>query len=597
MCGILGHIERQEPIDQARFDAQRDRLAHRGPDGAGSWFSPDGCVAFGHRRLSFLDLGETGAQPMPNEDGTLWLTFNGEIYNYRELRQTLQALGHQFRSESDSEVLLHGYETWGTALPTHLKGMFAFGIWDIKTQTLFLARDRFGIKPLYYTYDNEGFSFASELKAFQGSRFPLVVREAAISEFLTYRYVPQPNTIYSNVYKLAPAHYLLYQVGKPPIVKPYWSLADSNRQISTEEAYEHLRPILNRSVNEHLASDVPLGSFLSGGYDSSALAVLLREQGQRPHTFSIGFEGWPKSEHQYAKLVAHALDLPLVTELLDDSGFDLLPTLAHIYDEPLADISIIPTYAVCQLASRFVKGAFSGEGGDEVFAGYIWHRDYSRFASVFSPLQAAYRSLWPSSYAHSKLSASSRYAQYMAMGLFDSATLAQTLTPKYTAATAQDPFWFYRQYERPDLSPIKQMQWLDFHTFLPELVLAKMDRASMAHSLEVRVPLLDHALVEFVLSLATSAYYKPQKTKVLLEPLLRGRVPNAILSRKKQGFTGPTSYYSDLSFYRKYFAQCQLVERGIIRQNAIPDFIARGQYWHLWKLCILENWFRHGQLA
>ena len=594
MCGILGQIEVHQPISEGQFRTQLNSLTHRGPDGEGLWLSPDKRVALGHRRLSFVDLSQAAAQPIADVEQTVWLTCNGEIYNAPELRQQLSALGHRFRSQSDNEVILHGYKAWGAAgVLGRLKGMFAFGLWDAQNQQLLLARDRFGIKPLYYTADREGLSFASELKAFVGSRFPLRLRKAAISEYLTYRYIPSPGTIYQGFFKLKPGHYLTWKPGEQVHTHQWYSPQVDDQWLHPDEAALRVEELLRKSVAQHLTSDVELGSFLSGGYDSSALACLMTESGAKPQVFSIGFQGWAQSEDHYAAQVAEKLGLNQHVHRLGLEDYTTLSRLAEVYDEPIADISILPTYAVSQLARREVKGVFSGEGADEIFAGYHWHRDYMQFTAALAPVQKFVLRLAPQFFQRSPLACGSRYAQYMAMGLFDEDRLDKTLTPEYTQARAADPFWFYRQHARPELHPLQQMQWLDLHTFMPELILVKMDRASMANSLEVRVPFLDHELVNFMLGLHPSVYFRWNTPKSLLHKYLKGRVPNSILQRKKQGFVGPDAYYAQPEPYRKELPNGALIQQGILRPEALNKLLNEPDtHWHLWKLLVLEHWVR-----
>lgn len=592
MCGIVGQANAHAPIDRRLFQQMRDTLAHRGPDDAGSWWSADRRVALGHRRLSFLDLSPAGRQPMCNESENLWITLNGEIYNYLELRRELLARGHRFKSESDTEVLLHGYEEWGLGLLNRIKGMFAFGIWDEEKKELLLARDRFGIKPLYYGWIDGNFYFASELKAIlKGLPGRPTLRMSSISDYLAYRYVPSPYTIWEGLYKLPPAGYLFFSQEDTSLSrKPgaYWELVSGNQKTSPEEAVEQVGQLLKNSVQEHLRSEAPVGNFLSGGYDSSALVALSKELGFQPETFSIGFQGWPQSEHQYAELVARRLDVPIHTTIVGAEQLDLLDTLVYHYDEPIADISIIPTYMVSQLASRHNKAVLSGEGADEIFGGYTWQKEIARFGQwraraayarqIFSPGQ---RNFFVE-----------RYAEAMAMGRFHSGNLPSILHPRLRTSIPEFSEWFYASHYRPKERPLKAFQYLDVKTFMAELVLTKIDRASMAHSLEVRVPFLDHELVEYLFQLHPSVYFREGQTKFLLRENIKHRLPEAILNRPKQGFVGPDSYYMDMDWYQKNLRNGRLIQDDILSEQGLEKLFQQKSHWQLWKLIVLEKWWK-----
>jgi len=578
MCGIVGQVERRGIVDPASLVAMRDCLEHRGPDDAGIWLSGDGRVGLGHRRLSIVDLSPTGHQPMPAEGEHLWLTLNGEIYNHRELRKILEARGHRFRSTSDAEVVLHGYEEWGVKVLDRLKGMFAFGLWDDREQELFLARDRFGIKPLYYFATTERLLFASEAKGLLAH--PAVPREidwSAVCDYLVYRYVPSPKCVWRGLAKLPPASYLLLSRGGEARVHEYWALPPGSRPLGAKEAADAVDARLVDAVREHLLSDVTVGSFLSGGYDSSALAVYRNRLGAAGPTFAIGFDDWPESEHRYAEQVAAHFGLEHRSWMLGPESLALVERLAWTYDEPLADISIVPTFAVSHLASRSVKVALSGEGADEIFCGYTWQREF--MAATASPASAL-DDIVPF------------YADAMAMGGFDRAGLAAILTADLHAHLPDDPWWFYRSLVRPELPPLQRVQWLDLKAFMGELVLTKVDRASMASSLEVRVPFLDHELVEFLFGLDPGVYYRPGEQKPLLRANLAGALPETILRRTKQGFVGPDAYYQNSEWYADLLGESRLVRDGVLQPRALSGFLAAGDFWRLWKVAVLELWYR-----
>jgi asparagine synthase (glutamine-hydrolysing) len=588
MCGIIGQINFKSQVDEAVFSSMRDILAHRGPDGFGSWFSDDRTIALGHRRLSFLDLTESGKQPMCNEDETLWLTFNGEIYNYVELKKELELYGHQFKSTTDSEVIIHGFEQWGKDLLNKLKGMFAFALWQEKEKKLFLARDRFGIKPLYYYQNNHNFIFASEIKAIVEN--PKVEREidfSSMADYLTYRYVPSPKTIWKNIRKLPAANYLELDLSGNGVVTEYWKIHYGSRVMKASDAVDKVDELLMNSVATHIRSDVPVGSFLSGGYDSSALVYYLSRINYKPQTFSIGFEGWKESEHLYAEMVAKQFGTKHTSTIVGAESLDILEKLASVYDEPLADISIIPTYLVSQAASKKVKTVFSGEGADELFCGYSWHYALSNTSPIVSNLLKL-KSFFTSRQKNYFIN---QYAQAMAMGRFEHNNITAILNPDLQTAIPNYSDWFYADNYIKNLSTIKAFQNMDIKCFMGELVLTKIDRASMANSLEVRVPFLDHELYEFVLSLNDNVYFKPGEKKFLLSENIKNHLPEKIMNRQKQGFVGPDSYYMDIERYASLLRNGRLIKEQIIRHEKLEELILQNDYWKLWKMAVLEFWY------
>lgn len=574
MCGIIGQIETASQIDQAVFTTMRDTLTHRGPDDAGLYFNPSGKVALGHRRLSFLDLSEAGRQPMTNETGTLWLTFNGEIYNFPALREELITAGHTFKSTSDSEVILHGYEEWGPKIVEKLSGMFAFGLWDEDKQELLLARDRFGIKPLYYYQDTQRFLFSSELKGIVAQ--PNIEKKidfSAMCDFLVYRYVPSPKTIWQHTKKIPPAHYLIRKSDGTVQLEQYWDLKPGDQKPADADAIREVDERLLASVKGHILSDVPIGSFLSGGYDSSAMVYYLNRLEYTPNTFAIGFGDWLESEHQYAEAVADQYGTEHHNVIIGGESLALVEKLATYYDEPLGDISIIPTYVVSWSAAQKVKAVLSGEGADEIFCGYSWQKAYMLNSGP-------------------EVDVVQHYAESMAMGWFDADLLKELFAPEYHEHIPEDVHWFYREHFNPELHPLQAIQYLDVKTFMGELVLTKVDRASMANSLEVRVPFLDPAIAKYVMSLSPEVYFAPKTQKYLLNKNLQGNLPDGILNRRKQGFVGPDRYYQDIRFYAKKLRNSYLVRDGILLQPRIEKMIEEEDHWRLWKVLVLEFWYR-----
>jgi asparagine synthase (glutamine-hydrolysing) len=379
MCGILAQINFKSPIDPLVFNTMRDTMTHRGPDGANSLFFNDHSIALGHRRLSIIDLTSAGQQPMCNEDESLWLTFNGEIYNYKSLRKELEAQGHQFASNTDSEVLLHGYEAWGINLVDRLKGMFAFCIWNLDDKSMFLARDRFGIKPLCYYQDENTFLAASELKAIVTSpSVPKVLNMKALSDYLVFRYVPSPHSIWKGIQKLPPASCMMIKADGSSRQWEYWKPEYGRKPIAESQAIEQLDHLLEKSVNEHLASDTPVGLLLSGGMDSSTIGHYLHKNGLRPNTFTVGFTDKDLSEHMDARILADQFETIHHELMLEDEFLTLVDKLTYFFDEPLGGTAFMPTYLVSKLASQHVKVVLGGHGGDEVFAGYSWFHQLYR---------------------------------------------------------------------------------------------------------------------------------------------------------------------------------------------------------------------------
>jgi asparagine synthase (glutamine-hydrolysing) len=588
MCGIVGHIRQEGKVDRVTFDRMRDALAHRGPDDADSHFLLQDSIALGHRRLSFLDLSTAGRQPMSDENDTIWIVLNGEIYNYVELRETLLELGHKFKTQSDTEVIIHGYEQWGIGVIDKLKGMFAFGLVDINTNKAYLVRDRFGIKPLYYRHTTDGLIFASELKAILEDRS--VKREVdftSFADYFVYRYIPSPKTIWKGISKIPPAFFLEYDIISNELLeKEYWTIPFGKNDVAEKDLIRSFDEQLDRSVRIHARSDVPVGSFLSGGYDSSAIVYYLTRAGYRPETFSIGFDRWDKSEDQYATIVAKALDVPLTTTIADASSLEVLHMMPQVYDEPIADISIIPTWMVSHLAVKKVKAVMSGEGADELLGGYAWQKTFVKQKQV--PFIQKVKELFSD-----RPSTVSYYADAMSMGRFDRHELSLLLTPDYQQYIPDDADWFYRKNYDSTLSPLQSIQKMDIKCFMGELVLTKIDRASMANSLEVRVPFLDHELFGLVLKVNEKRYYKPDTTKYLLFENIKKYLPEKILNRGKQGFVGPDSYYMDLDFYKSVLDTSVLISEGVVRKEYYLQLLSDREHWKLWKLTVMEKWYQH----
>lgn len=552
MCGIAGIVSAEAPVRREDLERMAERQRHRGPDGSGIWISPSGRVGLSHRRLAIIDLTSAGAQPMTDESESVHIVYNGEIYNFLELRTELERAGHRFRSHTDTEVILRGYLAWGDAVVSRLRGMFAFGIWDEPRQRLLLARDRLGIKPLHWALENGTFSFASELKGIEaGPPRQRALDVSALWDFLTYQYVPTPKTPYSSVRKLPPAHTLVFENGKVEI-RAYWSVEFATRGNRSEaELIDELRSLLRESVRMHLLSDVPLGVLLSGGVDSSAVTAFAAEASEKLRSYSVGFDVASLSEAPFARAVAQRFGTEHVEQTARFDGEDPFSRMVDWFDEPYADTSAIPTALVCRLAREHVTVALSGDGGDELFGGY---RRYGKFCrqrgrdflprALRSGLGPLVLPLFPTgTKARRALQrwAMEDVARYALLHGGMTRAEKRDVLPReiVTRFDAYDDSWFFRAHWREDLDPWSRLQYVDLKTYLPDDLLTKIDRVSMQVSLEVRPPFLDHRFVEFAASIPSGVRVKNGTMKYLLKEALRGILGPESLDRGKQGFSMP----------------------------------------------------------
>jgi asparagine synthase (glutamine-hydrolysing) len=555
MCGICGFNWR----DEALVTRMNDQLVHRGPDQSG--VHCDASVSLGHRRLSIIDLSERARQPMTNEDRSIWLVFNGEIYNFQELRRQLIAKGHHFVSESDSEVIVHGYEEYGVdAMINKLRGMFAFAIWDAKKKLIFLARDRIGIKPLYY-YCKEGkLVFASEIKAIL--QHPTISREVnlqALYDYIGFEFVPAPETMFRNINKLPAGHCLVFKDGNADI-KQYWDLSFKPAAISYDEAVEEERRLLDNAVKSHLVSDVPLGVFLSGGLDSSALVAFMRRHISGPlRTFTIGYKDKTFSELDYAQIVADRFETEHHVLMIDDLKPEYVEKALWHLDEPMTDLSAVPLFLVCEQAKKHVTVCLSGEGGDESYAGYDRFKA-SKLNSFYNLIPGMIRTgvisklvgaLPDQRQKKGAINILKRFVEgsdlppegmHLRWQYFSSARQDDLLfKPAFRNSVSLDAFRFVRQYmAKCDATDrVNREIYLDMRFMMADSVLMKVDKMSMASALEIRVPLLDHLLVEFIASLPGDWKLKGLETKHILRSALKGILPVAIVNRGKQGYSLP----------------------------------------------------------
>jgi asparagine synthase (glutamine-hydrolysing) len=603
MCGILGIIQgyREQSADKRTARRMAAALAHRGPDDEGFYYR--GSIVLGMRRLAVIDL-PGGHQPISNEDGSIWVVFNGEIYNFAILREDLEARGHQFRTSSDTEVIVHLYEEFGDGLLDHLNGMFAFALWDEREERLLIARDRMGEKPLYYTeLPDRTFAFASELKAIL--QHPAVegrIDIHALRKYLTYEFVPSPYSIIAGVSKLPPAHKLVWQ-RRGWRVERYWSLSYSEPKlkIGADEAAEEVRVRLGEAVRQRLVADVPLGVLLSGGVDSSAIAALACEVGTNQiKTFSIGFEEKSFDESSHARTVANHLGTEHHEKRFTESEMlDVIAEIPRLLDEPLGDASLIPTYLLSQFARSEVTVALGGDGGDELFAGYPTYSAH-QLAGTYNLLPRSLRkSVIERGIATLPVSIENLSFDYKArrfikgaglpagmrhtlwMGSFDPEQQAELLHPDLLAAAPDEEVYeevlkFDRPREANGESLVESMMRLDATHYLSECVLVKVDRASMAASLEVRAPFLDHTFVEHVSRLPISLKLRGMTTKYVLRRAMKDRLPARITARGKKGFGIPVAKWikGELApLVNDVLSDARLYRQGIFNPNYVRQLI------------------------
>ena len=568
MCGLTGlfDLRGRSEIDESLLSRMNESQHHRGPDAGGLYRAPG--VGLGHRRLSIIDLS-SGQQPLFNEDHSVVVVYNGEIYNFQELSQELEARGHRFRTRCDTEVVVHAWEEWGVDCLSRFRGMFAFALWDSNQETLFLARDRLGIKPLHYALlPGETLIFGSELKSLLvHPQLPRDIDPQAIEDFFAFGYIPDPRCIFKQVHKLEPGHFLKVRRGEPfPKPQCYWQPTFETQMPSSEaEVCEELRARMQEAVSIRLIADVPLGAFLSGGVDSSGVVATMADCLDDPvDTCSISFGRSDYDESRFAEQVAKQYGTRHHTRQVEPDDFDLIDRLIDVYDEPYADSSAMPTYRVCQIARENVTVALSGDGGDEVFAGYRRYRWYhyeelvrqrmsqSLRGPLFNTLGALYPKLdWAPKPLRAKatlqaLGRSSADGYFYSLSILPSAPRMRLYSPRlrrelqgYQAENLIQELMD----EAPTDHHLSKAQYVDMKTYLPGDILTKVDRASMAHSLEVRVPLLDHKFVEWANGLPPSWKLRGREGKYIFKKALEPRVPDDILYRPKQGFAVPLSHW------------------------------------------------------
>jgi asparagine synthase (glutamine-hydrolysing) len=637
MCGIFGSFTSGRPLNLDLCRKQTDTLAHRGPDSAGYFwassrsgkyslnsalsgsnkaFGESGDMFLGHRRLAVLDLSPQAAQPMSDPTNRYWIVFNGEIYNFAEIRRDLEAQGVMFRTDhSDTEVLLMAYVRWGENCLARLRGMFAFAVLDRKDNCLFLARDRLGKKPLYYRATNHGLTFASELKAIMTDpRAPRELNVAALAQYLAYGYIPAPATIYRGIAKLPPAHFARVSLENPQevIIQRYWDLSETDHQRLSLDWQEEFCEVLAEAVRLRMISDVPLGAFASGGIDSTLIIRQMRQLSSGPvRTFAIGFSEAEGSELPWARQVARRYNTEHHEEVVSPDALALLPRLVRHFDEPFGDSSALPTLVVSEMARRQVTVALSGDGGDELLAGYTRYRYAQQLHQLFGPLPESLRPLalqalgrfWPRSWrgkgvvSRVGLSPQNPYRALMARDA--NLALLHADLRRQVGTNGKVHGFFDRYWEQGPREYLRRLQYVDLHTYLPEDILVKADRASMSAALELRCPLLDHKVVELAARLPRSLMFHGREQKILFKQVLLPDFGPEFVYRRKSGFQMPLRQWFNGNL-RQAVTDRLLDQSGPLTGLCDPAAVAAlaGRFFQgqqdlsedLWRLLVLSEW-------
>jgi asparagine synthase (glutamine-hydrolysing) len=626
MCGIFGVVSNSADLRDFPLEKATATLAHRGPDDSGLY--RDDCAALGHQRLSIIDL-DTGRQPIFNEDRSMCIIFNGEVYNYIQIRDDLLKKGHRFSTRSDTETILHAYEEWGEKCVDYLRGMFAFAIWDSKNRQLFLARDRLGIKPLFYAEIGERLYFASEMKAILADpSFSREVDELALTSYFMYSYIPAPLTIYTGIRKLLPGHTLTWQDGNVRI-KKYWDLYfDPDRSKDENYFIQGFNDLFKESIEMRLMSEVPLGAFLSGGIDSSAVVAVMSQASQDPvNTFCMGFGGQVGGyldERQYARQVAEGYATNHREYEVSPDPTGIIEKIVSAFDEPFADDSTIPSYFVCKLARENVTVALSGLGGDEAFAGYQRYSGFKlRNLYLLFPrfireklIRALAEKIPERSDGHYTVNHLKRFVRSASLPA-DQCYLGylSILNPNMAGSFFSDgnKFEKYREdcmdlildYFNSDIvadkdDSLNRVFYCDTKTYLPDDILAVTDRLSMHHSLEVRVPFIDHKLLEFCATIPPELKMKWFRKKYLLKKAVKNLLPAEIINHRKQGFVGPMAQWlkNDLKSYAlETLSEKNLKKHGLFNYKIIDQIFEdhfSGREIHdtlIWSLLIFQKWY------
>ena len=615
MCGIFGMIKDRLP-DRDVLISMRDAMWHRGPDDAGLWISPDGQVCLSQRRLAVIDLSSDGHQPMADTSGHLQITFNGEIYNYLELHRELELKGHQFRTVSDTEVILESYLEWGKDFVSHLNGMFSFALYDLRKKELLIVRDRAGEKPLYYRVGDGELWFASELKAFTANpTFSRQIDPDALDRYFTFGYIPGDYCIFSGVKKLPPAHILTYSLESRDFkLERYWNIPVYDKSydfVSDTELLIQFEDLLEDSVRRQLIADVPVGILLSGGIDSSLIAAVAMRASKRPvKTFTISFPGHiVEDESGYARLVAEYLGTEHTELAAEPASIDLLPQLARQFDEPMADSSMIPTYIVSKLIREFATVAIGGDGGDELFAGYQGYSEIQKDVELLRMFPRFIR--MPVAWTASRFMPVGMKGRHRLMGLggdlsnaiiyynvmFDPETRTR-LAPALGSATS-DVFDCKSSFIDKSCSPLNQFTRMDFQTRMVDDYLVKVDRASMFASLEARAPFLDYRLVEFAFSKVPDRLRATKTDRKILPKMLAKRLlPPSLDLNRKQGFSIPLDAWLRNEWFDFSYSVLSEADQSIFDRKFILDLLSslhrRGvsNKWRIFTVLLFELWRR-----
>jgi len=643
MCGICGKISLNKAIDENLIRKMCGVLAHRGPDSEGvmvldsaasrlrsnnilraSETSREVKIGLGHRRLAIIDLTPAGHQPMSNEDGSIWIVLNGEIYNFIELKEALEKKGHKFKSRTDTEVVLHLYEEKGEECVKDLRGMFSFAIWEQKNERLFIARDRVGKKPLYYYHNNQALIFASEIKAILQD--PEVLREVnrpSITDYLSYGYTPAPQTMFKNIMKLPPAHFMIYEKGNIRIQK-YWELDFSKKiKLSEEDYCRRTLELLEECVKIRLISDVPLGAFLSGGVDSSAVVYMMSKLSSTPvKTFSIGFDEEKYSELKYARIIAERFRTDHHEYVVKPNAIEILPKLVWHYNEPYADSSALPSYYVAKMTRDKVTVALNGDGGDENFAGYERYMA-GKFAEFYRKIPEKVRSIFESSLVNkipesrARNNFSSKFKRFILMAprecsvrhynwnsIFRDNEKEDLWSDEFREEIGAKKSFSYLEdiFSRSQTKDIvDSLLYADINSYLPEDLLVKMDIATMANSLEARSPFLDHKFMEFSASIPSHIKLKGMRLKYILKKALSNALPEKILNREKMGFGIPIHQWfrNELKGYSyEILLSDKAIKRGYFKKEAVKKLLDEhvaakaNNGARIWSLLFLELWHR-----
>lgn len=614
MCGICGkvHFDLAKPVRQDEIHKMTELITHRGPDDSGYYIKKN--VGLGFRRLSIIDL-HTGHQPLANEDDSVWIVFNGEIYNHISLREQLIAKGHQFKTGTDTETIVHLYEEYGSDCVKYLRGMFGFAIWDEKKKKLFCARDRFGIKPFFYHLNKEQFIFGSEIKCvLSQTKSTATLSVPMLDQYLTYGYSSEEGTIYQNINKLRPGHTLEIENGGKVKISRYWDIQYNPDYSKTEDEWcKLIDDKLSESVKAHLMSDVPLGAFLSGGVDSSAMVALMSKNSNAPvKTFSIGFKEAEFNELKYAREVAKRYQTEHHEQIVEPESVSLLPHLVDSYDEPFADSSAIPTYFVSKFARAYVTVVLSGDGGDELFAGY---NKYQRMMNMrnFNVLpEGISKHFWSGIHKVIPNSVKGKGAAYYLSkpknsfpafhSIWQQAEREKLFKKELWETIKQSPAELGRIGKftnSEDSDFLFNMQKMDMQTYMVDGVLTKVDRASMQNSLEVRVPILDHEFAELTARIPSELKMKGNIKKYIFKEAMKKHLPESIISHKKQGFSVPLKawFKDDL---KEYVNDRLLGTKGPLYDYLESDYVSKIVNEHnngmrdfndkIWSLLFLDQW-------